>query len=160
MKTRDVVIGLIVLVVLISAALIIKNGKKSPVSNTPLPTPSFQSNVNNFPGIKIPANADRIDLKSVNGSMGMGEAFRTYTNGKFSLTIVANLPAYAKGHFYQGFVSDGKSFVSLGGLGVSKGGYIVNFNSAKDYSSFNKVIVTSETSLGGNPGTHILEGSF
>ena len=93
MKTRDVVIGLIVFIILISGALIIRNNRNTPKSTLPLPTPNFQNVESKFPSLSVPSNADRINLNNVSGSTGMGEAFRTYQSGKFSLTIMVDLPS-------------------------------------------------------------------
>lgn len=161
MKTRDIIIGLVVLVILITGALLIRNARNSKVQNLPIPTPNIQTNLENrFPGLAIPANADRATLSDVTGGQGMGEAWRTFENGQFSLTVVADLPPYSAGHFYQGWISNGSSTISLGGLGASKGGFIVNFASSSDYRSYNKVFVTSETVFDSTPETHVLEGSF
>ncbi len=166
MKTRDIVIGLIVLVVLISGALIIRNGRKAPTSGIALPTPNFAQVENKFPSLTIPSNADRINLNSVAGVTGMGESFRTYSNGRFSLTIMADLSAPSAGYFYQGWLVRGNAgdanfaYISAGKLNLAKGGYITEFAANKDYSDYKKVAVTSEKVFANTPEQHILEGSF
>jgi hypothetical protein len=67
--------------------------------------------------------------------------------------ILADLPGLNVGQKYQGYLenSSGKT-VLLGTLKAEKGGWILNFDSAK-YPEYNKVIVTQGTK-------HILEGSF
>lgn len=166
MKTRDIVIGLIVLVVLISGALIIRNGRKAPTSGIALPTPNFAQVENKFPSLTIPSNADRVNLNSVNGATGMGESFRTYSNGRFSLTIMADLSAPKTGYFYQGWLVRGNAgdanfaLVSTGKLSLAKGGYITEFSAIKDYSDYKKVVVTLEKVYDATPEQHVLEGSF
>lgn len=161
MRTRDVVVGFIVSVLFIVGILLIVRAKTSKkVQNTPVPTPNYQQIESKFPALPVPSNADRAALTDVSGGAGMGEAWRTYQNGKFTLTIMADLPPYQAGHFYQGWISNGTTYISVGGLGITKGGYLVNFTSAKDLTSYNRVVVTSETKFDNNPETHILEGSF
>lgn len=161
MKTRDIVTGLIVLVVLIAGVLLIRNARNKSLTTVPSPTPSIEQKVTQkFGNLTIPANADKADLLDVSGGPGMGEAVRTFENGKFTLTILADLPAPTKGYFYQGWMSNGTGILSLGQLRIAKGGYLVDFTSTKDYSSYSKVIVTLEKTLNNTPETHILEGSF
>jgi hypothetical protein len=83
-------------------------------------------------------------LKDVTGGVGMGIATRS--------EILADLPDPTNGQYYQVFLEkDGKT-VLLGRLEKAKGGWILNYNSAK-FPGYNKVIITVGT-------THILEGSF
>lgn len=158
MKARDVVIGLVVLIALIAGALYLKNRKAAPLTSTP--TPNYQNVESKFPGLNVPANADRASLTDVSGGQGMGEAFRTFQNGKFSLTVIVNLPSPKAGYFYQSWMVQGDSYLSLGKMAVSKGGYISEFGSAKDYTGYTKIVVTQEKVLNSTPETHILEGSF
>lgn len=160
MKTRDVVIGFVILVVLIAGALVIRNARNAKTTNVPLPTPNFKQIESKFPSLTVPANADRINLNSVNGATGMGESFRTYSNDRFSLTIMADLSAPKAGYFYQGWIANAKSFVSLGKLSLAKGGYLSEFGANKDYSDYKKVVVTLEKVYDATPETHVLEGSF
>lgn len=158
MKVRDVVIGLVVLIALIAGALYLKNRKASPSS--PAPTPNYQTVESKFPGLNVPANADRASLTDVTGGQGMGEAFRTFQNGKFSLTVIANLPTPKAGYFYQSWMVQGDSYLSLGKMAISKGGYISEFSSAKNYTNYAKIVVTEEKVLNSTPETRVLEGSF
>jgi hypothetical protein len=146
MKTRDIVTGLIVLVVLIAGVLLIRNARNKSLTTIPSPTPSVSEQLSKtFPGLNIPAGTETADLKDVTGGNAMGVATRT--------EIIANLPALTGGKFYQGFLenSQGRQ-VPLGTLRLTKSGWMVSYNSSK-YPGYNKVIV--ETS-----GKHILEGSF
>lgn len=161
MKTRDIVTGVIVLIVLIAGVLIIRNIRNKNLKAIPSPTPSIEQKVTQkFGNLTIPANADKADLTDVSGGQGLGEAVRTFENGKFTLTVLADLPAPKAGYFYQGWISNGTTNLSLGQLRIAKGGYLVDFTSAKDYSSYGKVVVTLEKVLNNTPETHVLEGSF
>jgi hypothetical protein len=160
MKTRDVVIGLVVLILLIAGAFIIRDARRAKTLKSPLPTPTFQQVEGKFPSLKVPANANRINLNDVTGSNQMGEAFRTSQDNKFTLTIIGSLPTPKAGYFYQGWIVNGNTFVSTGKLDIAKGGYLSEFSSVKDYSSYKKVVVTLEKVFDSMPETHILEGSF
>lgn len=160
MKIKDVVIGLIVLAVLVTGVILVKNSKKPNVATTPVASPNYQQVESKFPGLKVPANADRLNLNNVSGGEGVGEAWRTFENarlpdgqGKFDLTVMATLPSPLAGTFYQGYIDNGSSKISLGRLTLEKGGYVVNYSSAKDYSAYKKVEVMLGTQT-------ILEGSY
>lgn len=152
MKTRDLIVGFMVLVAIVAIVLVYKNSKKvTPVVTNP--TPDFQQVESKFPALKVPANADRISLNDVSGGTAMGEAFKTFEGGKFSVTLMANLPAPSAGNVYKGYLINGNTQILLGNLTSEKGGYIVNFTSNQDLTSYKQVVVM----LG---STHILEGSF
>lgn len=146
MKTRDIVTGLIVLVVLIAGVLIIRNARNKISVSGPSATPSISEQLSKtFPGFNIPAGTETADLKDVSGGSAMGVATRT--------EIVANLPTLSGGQFYQAFLenSQGKQ-VLLGTLRLTKSGWMVSYDSSK-YPGYSKVIVATG-------GKHILEGSF
>lgn len=148
MKVKDVVIGLIVLAVLVTAALFYKRSRSN-TSKTPTPSPNYQQVESQFPGLKVPENANRISLENTAGESGVGEAWRTFENGTFNLTVIANLPNGS----YQASLESGDSKILLGSLKLQKGGYILNYSSTKDLTSFTKVVVSSGE-------TNVLEGSF
>lgn len=159
MKARDVVIGFVVLVVLVGGGLLYKNAKKGKIS-VPAPTPNFQEVESKFPGLSVPANADKASLTDVSGGTGMGEGIRGIENGMLSLTVLANLDSPKPGYFYQAWLVNGDSYISLGKMELAKGGYLVDFSSSKYYSDYKKVVVTEEKVFDSTPETHILEGSF
>jgi hypothetical protein len=161
MKTRDVIVGFLVLVVAISGILIVRSSKKNKNLNLPLPTPSISQRISEkFNGITIPPNADTADLTPVAGGEGLGEAVRIFENGKFELTVLANLPQPKTGYFYQAWMSNNTTFVSLGKLDPAKGGYLVDFTSLKNYSGYKRIVVTLEKAFDQTPESKILEGSF
>ncbi len=145
-KNRDVVIGLSVLVVLITAAFLIKNSLNKKALIVAMPTPSIEQKLEkNFPGLTIPDDVEKVELKDVSG----GEAFGVATKSE----ILANLPDLQNGQVYKGWLenSEGKT-VLLGNFRVAKAGWILEYK-ASDYPGYNKIIVT----LGDK---HLLEGSF
>lgn len=166
MKTRDIVIGAIVLVVLISGVLIIKRAKNR-AALLPTPTPSIQERVQKtFNGLVIPTDRENTDLTAVGGAEGIGVASRKYSGGTYSITVMADLPEPKSGYFYQAWIVRGStgdsdfSYISTGALRLAKGGYISDFTSSKDYSGYKKVVVTLEKISDNTPESHVLEGSF
>lgn len=152
MKTRDLIVGFMVLVAIIAIILVYKNSKKV----TPVITNSsanYQQIESKFPTLKVPANADRASLNNVSGGTGIGEAFRTYESGKFTITVIADLANPSTDEKYKGYLTDGSTDIFLGDLANEKGGYVANFTSDKDLSSFKKVKIVLNS-------TKILEGSF
>jgi hypothetical protein len=160
-KIREVVIGLAILVLVVSAGLILRRARVGKPQSTPLPTPSITQKVQEkFNGIAIPSDVDKTELTGVSGSEGLGVATRKFTNGEFELTILADLPTPQAGYFYQGWIKKDSDYVSVGKLELAKGGYLLDFSSDTNYSDYNSVIVTSEKVNDKNPETHLLEGSF
>ena len=144
MKSRDVVIGFVFLVILVAGVLWIFRAKNNKTSNLPLPTPNIAQQVKNaFPNIL--GGVERANLKDVTGGNSIGVATRT--------EVVANLPELSAGKYYQVLLvnSSGKS-VNLGNMRISKSGYILEYNSA-NFPGYNKVVITQGS-------THVLEGSF
>lgn len=155
-----------VLVFLVTGALYIKAGRKAETASIPLPTPNFQHVESKFPNLAVPSNADRTGLVDVSGGQGIGEAFRAFSNGEFSLTVAVDLPVLKTGYFYETWLvrglaeDDNFAFVSGGRMNVTKGGYLSEFSGKRDYSDYKKIVVTLEKFPDNTPETHILEGSF
>jgi hypothetical protein len=146
MKARDIVTGLVVLIVLIAGVLLIRNARNKRLAALPTPTPTIEQKVSKtFNGLVIPADVDKAELKDVTGGNGFGVATRT--------EILVNLPELPKGQYYQGKLenSQGK-LVLIGTFRVAKGGYLLEYNSSK-YPGYDKVLVV----LGSKT---LLEGSF
>ncbi len=153
MKGRDVIIGFIFLVILIAGALWIFRNRNQRDNNLPTPTSTISERVNSaFPSLKVPEGADRADMNNVSGGEGLGVATRQKTNIGYSVTVMANLPTPNSGN-YIAELSDGSTKITLGRLTETKSGYLVNFSSAQDLSSYNKVTVKLDNAS-------VLEGSF
>lgn len=146
MKSRDFIIGFIVLVILVAGVLWFYKYRNVSTSNLPIETPNIVSKINTaFPNLTIPEGVERIELKDVTGGQNIGVATRS--------EIVANLPDLANGKFYQAWLenSEGKTLL-LGNLKTSKSGWILSYTASK-YPGYNKVIVKQGD-------MRILEGSF
>jgi hypothetical protein len=144
MRGRDVLIAFIVLVVII-AIVLVAGKKKVNILSTPTATPTILQQIQSkFSGLTIPQGEPSIDLKNVSGGAGMGIATRS--------EILADLPVPPAGQYYQGWLGNGQKLVLIGTLRNAKGGWILDYSSAK-FPGYNQVVVTLA-------GKHILEGSF
>lgn len=145
MKTRDIAIGFVFLVILITGVLLIYRVKNRQKINSPLPTPNIVQKVGDLSNFNIPDGVERTNLKDVTGGSSIGIATRT--------EVVANLPELSKNQGYTVLLENSKGEkIFLGRMRISKAGYILEYDSAK-HPGFNKIIVV----LG---STNILEGSF
>lgn len=160
---RDIIIGVIVLILVVGAALWLRNRNTKDVM---APTVPIQEEIERSFNLTIPEDVDKADLKDVSGGNGSGIATRKYENGKFSHMVLADLPDPVAGTFYEGWLVRGKmgddnfAFISTGMLRVAKGGFLLEFNSTTDYSNYMGVVVTLEKVNDKTPETHILEGAF
>lgn len=164
-RTRDIIVGAAVIIILILIAVYFIRRGQSAVStgnNTPLPTPvtSYEQDLQNNFGITVPNGASTANLKDVNGGNQIGLATLDKSNGQNAYTILANLEDPAPGYFYQAWIVNGNDTISLGKLSVAKAGWLVNFNSSKDLSDKKTVWITLEKVNDNTPEKHILEGTF
>lgn len=148
MRNKDIVVGALVLVVIVSAILISRNLKIKKNLVLPSSTPSIQNQIESkFGNIIIPPDTEKIDLKDVSGGVGMGIATKE--------VILADLPEPDSGYFYQAWVEKSGKLVSLGKMRIGKGGYIFEGSVEGE-----KVVVSREKVFDNKPETKILEGSF
>ena len=146
---------------LVTAGLMVKKARIDKLAKLTAGPTTEQKIQDKFGGITIPQDVDKADLKDISGESGLGMVTRKYSDGKFEITILADIPAPSAGYFYQGWIlKDDSAFLSLGKLGIAKGGFILDFTSAKDYSDYKKVVVTLEKTLDQSPEKSILEGSY
>lgn len=162
MRSRDIVIGLIILAV-VAGAIVLLRRTRAP---EPLPPPSIEEKIEKSFNFAIPEDVERADLTDVTGGTGSGLATRKYENGRFTHAVLVDLPDPAPGTFYEGWLVRGKegdanfAFISTGRMRVAKGGYILEFESSRDYSDHKGIVVTLEKVDDKKPEKHILEGSF
>lgn len=164
MKKKDIVIGLVVIALVLVLFYRLKTKEKQ--KKEPPPTPAVQEKIEESFNVEIPEDVEKTELKDVAGGNASGMATRKFENGVFSLLVLADLPDAEAGSFYEGWLVKGKvgetdfDIVSTGKLRQAKGGYLLEFKSAKDYSDYNQVVVTLEKKPDNLPEKHILEGSF
>ena len=165
MTRRDIVIGLIILLVVVGVIFIRqKNRPSNEVMKVPETLSSVQEQIENKFNLKIPTDVDKAELKDVSGGQSSAIATRKFENGKFTASVLADLPDPEAGTFYQAWLvkteNGNDSFVLLGSLELAKGGWMLNYQGSNDLTGYPKVLVTSEKTRDNNPETHILEGSF
>lgn len=157
-RTKDIVIGLVIIAIVIAAALLYKNLKTPKVLPTPTPS-TTKEDIQGMFNYQVPENVESIELKDVTGGTAKAIATRNYENGTFTHEVLADLPDLKEG-FYEGWLVMGDKYISTGKLRVAKGGYLLDFSSVTDYSDYTKVVVTKELVNDQTPELHVLEGSF
>lgn len=156
---RDIVIGIIILAAVVGLILWFRKTSLTRRA-VPTPTPSAEEKIERTFNLTIPDNLERADLKDVTGQGGMGLATRSFEGGKFTLTVLANLPDPTSGIFYQVWLVKDGTNLSLGKMRIAKGGYLLEFTSNKDYSDHKGVLVSEEKVFDSKVENRTLEGSF
>lgn len=165
MNKRDIVIGLVVLIILTVAVYLVRR-PKAPELSLDETSGESQRIVESKFNLTIPENVKKIDLTNVAGYKSHAIATRKYVNGLFTHTILSDLPDPAFGTFYQGWLVRGKAgepnfaAISTGKLELGKGGYILNFESKTNYSDYKGVVITLEKVDDSTPEAYVMEGSF
>ena len=94
MKTRDIVIGLLILLVV--AGLVFLRQKNASddmvVPQTLSSEEQTEQNLESKFNIQIPNDVEKAELKDVSGGSSSGIVTHRFENGKFSLSIIADLP--------------------------------------------------------------------
>lgn len=162
--SRNIVIGLIVL--LIIAGIVYWYRKAGTPELPPAPQPTFEETFEDRFNIQVPEDVDKAELRDVSGGDASGLATRKFESGKFTHAVLADLSDPAAGYFYEGWLVRGRqgdenfAYISTGRLTLAKGGYMLEFESSRDYSEYSEVVVTLEAVDDKKPEKHILEGSF
>ena len=156
MKKRDVVIGLLIFAIL--AGMTYWRNKKTLLPDSI--NSQLELDLEEAFNLDIPDTAQKAELAGVGDYAGSGIATRAYENGNFSHAVLADLPDPAVGSFYEGWLVSGPKFISTGRMRIAKGGWILEFDSAIDYSDYNGVVITLEKTADKLPEDHVLEGTF
>lgn len=137
--------------------------KQPEESAQPTPEQVAQEETNKFltdQGIKLPEGAQRAYLSGQIGSRGVVTKEMESSNKMVTYTIVASLPDIKTG-VYQGFISDGTAYKSLGYLRQDKGGYVGEKTlSASGLESFNQVVVSQGSNTASPSAEVMLTGQF
>jgi hypothetical protein len=160
LNKRDIVISVIVLGIVGLVLYYFFNRPQTSTLELPETPSAIEEELEETFNVTIPENVEKIELRDVSGGTAKGLATRDYSNGQFTLTVLADLPEPKDG-FYQGWlVKDETTFISANKLTIAKGGYLLDFMSRTDYSDYPKVLITLEKVFDNQPEVHILEGSF
>lgn len=150
---RDIIIGIIVLVIL--AGLFYWYKSRKPALKVPESTPSIQQveqSIEDKFKFVVPDNIEKAQLKDITGGDGSGIATRT--------EILVDLPDPEPGTFYQAWLENANGkLLSLGKLNEAKGGWLIQYNGAA-YPTYNKVVISQEKVVDGTIEERVLEGSF
>jgi len=165
MNRRDIVIGAVVLLAVAGLIYWRQVSRKTEQQTVP-ETLSVEDKIEDKFKYQIPDDVEKAELKDVAGGDASAISTRKFENNKFTSAVLADLPDPATGSFYQGWLvkgeegKEGYAVVSLGRLQVAKGGWMVDFSTATNYSDYDKVLITLEKTFDKTPETKILEGSF
>ena len=163
MNKRDIVIGFIILAVVAGIIYFVRRPKVTPIVT---PTPGVEEQIESKFNTVIPDDTQRAELKDATGGASSGIAARKFENGKFNLTVLADLPDLTSGEVYEVWLVRGKtgdpsySIIAIGAMQIAKGGYLLDFSANKDYSDYQQVVISLETKLTNIPQKSVLEGSF
>jgi hypothetical protein len=165
MKRKDIVIGLGILVLLAGAIYLRQQSSVQEETIVPETLSSEQVFEEKF-NIQIPEDVDKAELKDISGGSGSGIATRKFDGGKFTSSVLVDLPDADQGSFYEGWLvrgeegSDDYSLLSTGKLRLAKGGWMSDFTSSSDLSDHSRVVVSLEKTFDKAPEDKVLEGSF
>lgn len=152
MKTKDIVIGLVVLVLLILGALWVRKIRKDRTPTLVDTTPTVEERVtNSFGNFNIPNDVEKKELKDVSGGNGFGIATENM--------VLADLSDPDSGYFYQVWLEKDGTLLSLGKMRMAKGGWILEKNIG-GYSGYQKVFVSRERVFDNTLEAKLLEGSL
>ncbi|MBN1168295.1 hypothetical protein JXA63_00235 [Candidatus Woesebacteria bacterium] len=149
MNKRDIVVGLVLLAALAGAIFYFRSSTEE--EELPVPeTLSTEDELEARFNIELPEDLERAELSDQTGGNSSAIATRSYENGSYELTLLADVPDDS----YTARLSneDGDT-VNLGSLRVAKGGYLLEYQSSRDLNSYDTVEVMSG-------GETILQGDF
>lgn len=150
---KDVVTGLIVILLIIGGAYLYKYLKK-PRTQTPTPSPAsieIRKDFSDSFKINIPDNVNTIELKDITGGDSRGIA----TDSE----ILVDAADPNLGYYYEAWLESSDKLVSLGKLKVAKGGWLIEYDKSKNLNS-TKVVISIEKVNDNKIEKRILEGSF
>lgn len=165
MKRRDIVIGIVLLVLLTGFIYVRQKSMQDEKIVVPETLSSEQIFEEKF-NLQLPEDADKSELKAIGDTDGSGIAIRKFEENKFTHSVLVDLADPDQGYFYQGWLvkgeegKDGYEVVSTGKLSLAKGGWMLDYTSSSDLSSYNRVIVSLEKVFDNTIESKVLEGDF
>jgi hypothetical protein len=164
MERRDIVIGLVILLVLAGIVYWVARPKNETILEIE-DTPTTEEQIEEQFNTDIPEDADKAELEDVSGGDSSGIAVRDIIKGLFTLSLLVDLPDPETDYAYQAWAvkedeKGEKEYVSLGRLRIAKGGYVLDYESSKDLSEYKDIVVSLEKSIDGEIEKIVLESSF
>ena len=163
MKLRDIVIAVIILGVI---GFILYN--ISTTDNTPeldvTPTPSaVERDIEERFGRTIPEDVERAELimpSGVSRDQISAIATRDVRDKVTIVTVLADLDDPQPGTRYFAWVSNDEEFVLLGALRVAKGGWLIDYETDRNLTNYDRVVISQESQVSEQPKGVIVEGTF
>src|SRR3989344_253116 len=101
MKRRDIVIGLLVLVLLGGVLYWRQRNRVSEEMKVPETLSSIEEQIEDKFNLQIPEDVDKAEMKAVEGKSGTVIATRKFENGKFTHEVLADLPEAEADAYYE-----------------------------------------------------------
>ncbi len=165
MKLRDIVIAVIILGVVGFILYNISTNDNTPeLEASPTPSVAERDLEERF-GRDIPDDVERVELRSPSVEGEEPErvsaiATRDFEDNQYMATILADLEQPTGGTSYYAWINRDDTFVLLGRMQQAKGGWLIDYESSIDYSEYNKVVISEQSTTGDQPEDIVLEGTF
>ncbi|MEK7497763.1 MAG: hypothetical protein AAB656_02505 [Patescibacteria group bacterium] len=148
---RDIFIGVVVLIVLALGVYFWKFNKPQLKVPEEKSVQVVEQGLENKFKFMIPDDVEKAQLKDVTSGDASGIATRS--------EILVDILDPEPGTFYQAWLEKDGKLISLGKLTIAKGGWLLEYSSAK-YPGYNKVIISQEKIFDLKIEERVLEGSF
>ncbi|WKZ25414.1 MAG: hypothetical protein QY322_03445 [bacterium] len=151
-KKKDVVIGFIIILLILFGLYTYRKIKTPKPLNTDTNNGiSFIEELKDSFNYEIADDVKTIRLEDVSGGDGRGIATEN--------EILADLSDPETGYYYQVWLEKNGEYISLGKMGIVKGGWLSKYDKSS-YEGYNNVVVSLEKVVDNKIETKILEGSF
>lgn len=164
MNRRDIIIGIIVLAIIAGAIYFAQQETPSDSDSTPVPTSRIETDLEEQFQRELPEGAERVELENEDGRAVVTR--EVDEEGPDMLTVLADLPEATGGSYYEVWLRQGEEdddeFVqtSAGRLTVAKGGFVLDYQTNADLSTYDSVVVSKETVADSVPDEVVFEESF
>jgi len=161
MNKRDIVIGIVVVVLLVFLFNRLRGVDAPGTVIEDTSQTSVEEKVESVLGREIDDNFERVELTGENNQLGV--AARDIRGGTHIFSVLADLDDLNLGESYQAWLSDGASvpeLISIGVLEGAKGGFVIEKTLSLDPEVFKEVIVSRETRIDATLEKIIFKGSF
>jgi hypothetical protein len=162
MKRRDIVIGIVLLAAIVGL-FYLRNRRQAEEMRVPeqeVSSESTEQRIEEIFNTDIPDDVEKAELKAVDDGDGSAIATRKEEEGSREFAVLADLPDPETGKFYEAWLVKDDEQVSLGGMRVAKGGWVLETTSTRDLGGFDKVVVSLESSRDNEIEDSVLEGEF